>query len=85
MFLGIYQVGYAMRTIPEPPAPELILESAPPPPEPVLFTPEVANLGPLLPPSPPPPTPPNVALAGVPGPLLVLASVAPPPPPATQK
>ena len=42
MFLGIYQVGYAMRTIPEPPAPESFpsLEGAdpdPPPPPPVFW------------------------------------------------
>ena len=77
-----------MRTIPEPPAPPLPPPSTPPPPEPVLLTPEVASLGPLLPPFPPPPIPPNVALAGalaLPDPGSVLASVAPPPPPATQK
>ena len=71
----IYQVGYAMRTIPEPPEPpptKLELSAvdryaAPPPPDPVFvaaFTPGLPTVGDAAPPGPAPAQP----SVGAPGP-----------------
>ena len=62
-FLDIYEVGYAMMTIPEPPAPEVGLRTPgedlplPPPPPPVLVVPSEPEVPGDEPPAPPPPGP----------------------------